>query len=305
MAAAHRGHPRVVRILLKSLRSQLVNSDEPGLYRPAFFSSTRTATVVVSKLLVEAGADLDAVTCRGHKPLHAATGEGRWGTVRYFIEAGANPNGCSDNGATPLFLAKADPQWFNKNQNGDIGLPLNVAAQNGQVEVVRELIQRVGIECCGGASAGCHALGLAAQWRRVDIIAILIDAGVIDTGRALHIACMFGGEASSSSSFSRGGRCGARAAKEPTSTMPSNLVAVRPWFPTFGRATRVLPESRGCSLMLGRTRLPPSDTRTMGVGFMPTTRRWVSHTVDSARRSSTRGPPRKSSCTRWRPSAAC
>lgn len=55
--------------------------------------------------------------------------------------------------------------------------------------MVRELIQHVGIEGCGGTSggtsSGLDALEMAAARNHVDIMAILTDVGVTDTGRVL------------------------------------------------------------------------------------------------------------------------
>lgn len=56
------------------------------------------------------------------------------------------------------------------------------------VEVVRELVLRVGIEGCCGASAGVQALGLEAMEEKLDIMAVLMDAGVIDLGSRRGIA---------------------------------------------------------------------------------------------------------------------
>lgn len=74
--------------------------------------------------------------------------------------------------------------------------PLDVAAAGGHSEVVRELIQQFGIEGCGGASRGVDALSRAAQEQYMDIMAMLVEAGVVDTSTALFIAVRHGGESS-------------------------------------------------------------------------------------------------------------
>lgn len=65
-------------------------------------------------------------------------------------------------------------------------------AFHGRSTVVRELIQTLGIEGCGGEGGGLHALGAAA-----DVMAMLMDAGVVvDTGSALHTTAGCSREAS-------------------------------------------------------------------------------------------------------------
>ena len=60
--------------------------------------------------------------------------------------------------------------------------------------MVRLLIQEFGIEGCGGASGGVRALELAAQIQHVEVMAVLTNAGVVDTGKALGAAACFGQE---------------------------------------------------------------------------------------------------------------
>lgn len=68
-------------------------------------------------------------------------------------------------------------------------MPLGLAAQNGRSCVVRELIKQRGIKGCVGPDGGVQALVMAAQHQHSDTMAILMDAGVIDTGsRALLVA---------------------------------------------------------------------------------------------------------------------
>lgn len=75
-------------------------------------------------------------------------------------------------------------------------VPLDVAAAGGHSEVVRELIEHFGIAGCGGASRGVDALSRAAQEQYMDIMAMLVEAGVVDTSTALFIAVRHGGESS-------------------------------------------------------------------------------------------------------------
>lgn len=62
--------------------------------------------------------------------------------------------------------------------------------------MVSHLVQHLGVEGCGGASCGVDALGQAVEEQHVDVMAILADAGVMDTGTALVTSAKFGREAS-------------------------------------------------------------------------------------------------------------
>lgn len=50
------------------------------------------------------------------------------------------------------------------------------------MDAVRELIRQVGVEGCGGAAGGLEALRLAAKEGHVDVMLVLTEAGVVDTG---------------------------------------------------------------------------------------------------------------------------
>ncbi|CAN0508410.1 unnamed protein product, partial [Ectocarpus sp. 12 AP-2014] len=65
---------------------------------------------------------------------------------------------------------------------------LEIAAVLGHTDIVLELVQRVGIEGCGGPSDGTRALALAAKDERVDVMAILLKTGVVDSGVLLRSA---------------------------------------------------------------------------------------------------------------------
>lgn len=74
--------------------------------------------------------------------------------------------------------------------------PLGAAASRGHLDVVRELMQHSGIRDGGGESHGVQALHLAARRQRVDIMAMLTNAGVVDTGEALIHSASLGRELS-------------------------------------------------------------------------------------------------------------
>lgn len=209
MMAASRGHLPVVRLLLHK------GANPSGKNRKgstALHSSTVEGHLAVTRMLVEAGTDLDAVNHEGGTALHNAALFGHFEIVRLFVEAGANVNIRRDGGATPLYYAAhfgksevtrellragADPRMVGMClETREKFLPLDIAARNGHANVIRELLQQLGIEGCGGASAGCDALELAVRGQCWDVVAVLVDAGVIDTGAALQCACLRGDEVS-------------------------------------------------------------------------------------------------------------
>ena len=184
----------------------MVNDD--GL--DALHISAREGYLAVTKLLVKAGADLEARTADRHKltALHHAARGGHLEVVSMLVEAGANPNSRADLGTTPLYLmatagdldgvrvllrAGADPMLATTNpRTGDGFVPLDTAARNGHSEIVSELIQRFGIGGCGGAGGGTTALEIAASEPHLEIMEMLTSAGVADVGYALLSAAKNG-----------------------------------------------------------------------------------------------------------------
>ena len=60
----------------------------------------------MTKLLVKAGADLEAKTpTTGGKPLHLAAEQGHSEVLSVLIEEGADINSPGSDGATPLYIA--------------------------------------------------------------------------------------------------------------------------------------------------------------------------------------------------------
>ena len=208
MCAAFHGHSQVVGILLnKGANVSLV--DEYGA--TALHLSAQEGDLSVSEMLIEAGADLEGKTSKnGGTPLHLAATNAHSEVMKALIKAGADPNSRAVNGVTPLHVAAqkghldaiklllrahGDP-LLTKTESGGTFTPLDTAAAKGHSEVVRWMIQEVGIEGCGGASGGVDALCLAAMGGQVDTMAMLTDAGVVDTGKSLINAAGHGNEAS-------------------------------------------------------------------------------------------------------------
>lgn len=198
MFAAYRGHHQVTKMLLNKGANMSVVADDG---RTALLLSAAQGHLAVTKLLVNAGADLEQETSLGSTALHLAVESGLCDVMGVLIQAGANVNSCRRDGATLLYTAaekghvnatkallraKANALLFRTDlESGATYLPLDAAAQCGHSEVARELVQQLGMEGCGGASGGVNALRLAARGQYVDIMTVLTDAGVIDTGVAL------------------------------------------------------------------------------------------------------------------------
>ena len=120
-------------------------------------------------VLIKAGADVDSRDKTGVTPL--------------WVAASVGPDA-----TTELLRAKANTLLSAKISEGFDQLPLDVAAHEGHARVVHELISQVGIEGCAGASGGVGALQAATMAQHLDIMAMLMDAGVADSGRLLRMA---------------------------------------------------------------------------------------------------------------------
>lgn len=208
--AASDGLSRVVKVLLFRGANVAVAGD---LGFTALSLAVSDGHLDVSKMLVEAGADLEAATATmGSTPLHLAAEGGNRELMRVLIQAGAKVDSCRPDGASVLFTAsekgylnavrellraKANALLFRTDrQTGATYVPLDTAAQNGHSDVACELVQQLGIRGCGGESGGVNALRLAARGQYLDIMSVLAGAGVVDTGEALINAAECGREGS-------------------------------------------------------------------------------------------------------------
>ena len=216
ICAARKGHSNIVRIILER-GANLSIANDCGF--TALHVSSQHGHIVVVKILVEAGAPLEATTLVGSTPLHQAAENGHGSVIKVLTEAGADvnsprwasPMGGQTFGETPLHLAAlrghvsatrellvANANALSTVANSETGvgeIPLECAAFSGHSGVVRQLIRHRGIRGCGGASDGVVALGMAAHGQHTEIMAMLTDAGVIDTGMALARAAAQGREA--------------------------------------------------------------------------------------------------------------
>ena len=201
LLAAERGHLEVLTALVKA-GADLEAKNSDGFR--SLHMAAQNGHLEVATALIEADADLAAKNVGGGTPLYLAAANGRSAVARALIDAGANPDARLPSGDTPLYSAatkghlgvvkvllraRANPLLTRTNPHyGTTHLPLDTAAHFGHAELVQELVQQLGIEGCGGASGGVDALFMAAQKQHVAVLAILVAAGVVDSGKALIVA---------------------------------------------------------------------------------------------------------------------
>ncbi len=161
-AAAEKLHPDVVQQLCE--RGADVNTrtkrNESPLWSVASSPSSGDG-VDVAKVLLEAGAEVDAADEDGVTPLLAATATGRGALVALLAESGADLNQRDPDGATPLQLA----------------------AEAGRTEVVAALVRR-GADVNATTRGGHNALQLAVVEGHATAVRALLRAGADPTVHA-------------------------------------------------------------------------------------------------------------------------
>ena len=204
MLASDGGYGVIVRFLLKkgALVTPMGDNGVTALHVAAKNGYTSVAT-----MLLAAGAEVGA-SCPtyGMTPLHLAAQRGNWLVMQVLIRAEADIDARLTDGATAMYLAAEagrlqavkilliyGAKVFITTSHG--ATPLDVAVEKCHTDIVREIVQRAGIEGCGGPERGAFALRLAAQYGYTEIMAILYAAGFRDVqGVILCAAIMHGGE---------------------------------------------------------------------------------------------------------------
>ena len=109
----------------------------------------------VAKVLIDAGADIEAKNNLGRSPLHLASENGELALVKILVRAGAEVCVADNEGDTCLTLAA----WF------------------GQTETVRYLVSLPEVDMNQRGLRGRTALHMAVLKVHADVVEVLIDAG--------------------------------------------------------------------------------------------------------------------------------
>ncbi|KAJ1549064.1 hypothetical protein HK405_010370 [Cladochytrium tenue] len=157
--------------------------------RPAPESRTAASAAEASALscLLDAGADIEAVSFINERPIHAAARFGNTAVLAALATRGARLDPTTSDGDTPLHLAArlgraaavaflldaapATPSIERGNRRG--AHPLHLAAAAGHAAVVQLLIER-GASTAALDGAGCTPLMCARKFARKKVVALLL-----------------------------------------------------------------------------------------------------------------------------------
>jgi ankyrin repeat protein len=103
--AAFFGQEEVVRLLLERGANPNVSARN-AMKVAAIHAASAAGSLPIARLLIEAGADVNAVQQAGFTPLHAAAMAGRVDLAKLFLERGADPSAKADDGRTALAMAQ-------------------------------------------------------------------------------------------------------------------------------------------------------------------------------------------------------
>ena len=102
--AAYFGHSEIARLLIAKGAAVNQAAENPSRVAP-LHSAVAGRSIEVVRMLVEAGADLNARQKGGYTPLMGAAANGQPVLVDYLLASGANPDARSDDGKSARDLA--------------------------------------------------------------------------------------------------------------------------------------------------------------------------------------------------------
>jgi ankyrin repeat protein len=103
--AAFFGHEEAVRLLLaRGANPNLAARN--AMKVAAIHAATAAGSFGIARLLIEAGADVNAVQQAGFTPLHAAAMTGQVDLAKLLLDRGADPGARTDDGRTALAMAR-------------------------------------------------------------------------------------------------------------------------------------------------------------------------------------------------------
>jgi ankyrin repeat protein/serine/threonine protein kinase len=141
----------------------------------------------VVRLLVDGGADVNAVTMNGRTALMYASSEGNVDVMRLLVDGGANVNAVKEYGKTALMSASKrgnmDVVRLLVNGGADMNAVdisgktmLMFASEGGNTDVVRLLVDS-GADVNAVAKYGTTALIYASSGGKLDVVRLLVDGG--------------------------------------------------------------------------------------------------------------------------------
>ena len=207
--AAFKGHASIVRELL-SIPGIDVNLAQQTGTTPLYFAAQERHLGTVELLLTARGINVNLAEINGNTPLCIAAQLGHEEIVRLLLAVpGIKIDVQPENGATSLYCAAQNNflgivQLFLK-RGADVNLTLNdgtsplcAAANQGNIEVVRLLLQAPAIQVNKAARNGVTALGIASTRGYKEIVRLLLekqaDPNITnELGLSpLHVACVRG-----------------------------------------------------------------------------------------------------------------
>ncbi|XP_070176015.1 ankyrin-3-like [Littorina saxatilis] len=201
--ACHRGLIRTVELLLKhNAVIDAINVWKETALHCACRCKSPTASADITRLLLNAGADVNAQDRLGRTPLHYAAWNGNTETLRRLIHHEADLNATDNEGRTPLRRAyTASRPGIIITQLVEAGAEtgrVHQAVVRGDVDALMTLLQQGADVNQLDTSMGCSPLHAACLMGRTDIVTWLTQHGahvnaVDDRKRTpLHIVCAAG-----------------------------------------------------------------------------------------------------------------
>ena len=183
--AACNGHTDTVRYLVGLLEVDVNHQCRNDFTALHYAGKHKHADVV--QVLIDAGADIEAKTDKGHSPLHLASRSGEVATVMKLVEGGADVRATDDEGNTCLILAAynghtdtvqvlidAGAEIETKAGEGDERYsPLDVAIFSGALTTVMKLVEG-GADVRATDDEGYTCLMSAADDGHTDIVRYLV-----------------------------------------------------------------------------------------------------------------------------------
>ncbi|KAI5849386.1 ankyrin repeat-containing domain protein [Morchella snyderi] len=156
--------------------------------RDVLYAIVKGGHVDMAKLLLEKGADVDAMSDYGQTALHAAAGGGHVDMAKLLLEKGANVHARNSGGRTAVYAAAKgghvdmvellleNGAFFNVRNHYYIQTALYAAAKGGHVDMAKLLLEK-GADVHATSYNGQTALYVAAEGGHVDIAKLLLEKG--------------------------------------------------------------------------------------------------------------------------------